>query len=209
LIFRPIVIAAFIAASSAAVSAEPQPSPALQALVQSSGYQGNIARLFSQLPPSVFQRCATLLSTGSRVTIIKPVSFAQDGYPISGLWKQSFPVSGCGNDTIINFYFEGQSSEKVLSIIGIPGETHADLTLQRDGLKFATISVQAIVRDCNQINARDSKYAGLVIKSGKAWQEIWSFSACNHTIQVPMIFVPDATGTTVTAKPAIQRSQTD
>lgn len=206
--FRPIFIVAFIALSSATAASEPQPSPALQALVQSSGYQGNIARLFSQLPPTVFRRCPTLVSNGSKVTIIEPVSFGQGGYPIAGLWKQSFPVSGCGNATTINLYFKGQPGEKILSIVGIPGETHADLTLQRDALKFADIAVQAVFRDCNEMNVRDSKYAGLVSKSGKAWQETWLFSACSRSVQVPMIFTPDATGTTVTAKPAIQISTT-
>lgn len=204
--FQSIMIVALIATSSAAASSEPQPSPALQALVQSSGYQGNIARLFSQLPPTVFQRCPTLVSNGSRVTTIEPVSFASDGYPISGLWKQSFPVSGCGNDATINFYFRGQPNEKILSIVAMPGETHADLTPQRDALKFAAIAVQAVVRDCNQLSVRDTKYAGLVKASGKAWQETWTFSACNRTTQVPLVFSPDATGTTVTAKPALPAS---
>lgn len=177
-----------------------QPAPQLQALVQSPGYQRNIARMFATLPPDVFQRCAALVSAGSTVTMLTPVAFAADGYPVSGLWRQSFPVSGCGNDTTINFFFRGQPDEKIASIIGVPGETRADLTLQRDALKYAHLGAQAVAPGCTNGHVRHTRYDGVADARTKAWRERWIVAACGRNVEVPITFTPDSTGTTITAQ---------
>lgn len=199
--FAASVFAALSIATPATASSGPQPPPALQALVVSSDYQANIARLFSQLPAPVFQRCPSLVSKGSTVTMIEPVSFAPDGYPTSGLWEQSFPVSGCGNDTTINFFFRAHSDEKIISVVGIPGETRADMTLQRDAFRMTTTAVQAAVPNCEQITVQDSKYLGPVGKSHKAWQESWLLAVCTRPIPVTVTFTPDDSGTKILVSP--------
>jgi hypothetical protein len=133
--------------------------------------------------------------------MIEPVSFAPDGYPTSGLWKQSFPVSGCGNDTTINFFFRAQSDEKMHSIVGIPGETRADVALQRDAFSMAVTAVQAAVPNCEQITVKDSKYLGPFGKSRKAWQESWLIAACTRPTHVTLTFTPDDTGTKILVSP--------
>ena len=202
--YRLICLFAALSAS-ATVAAAPldRPPPELEALVKTAGYQNNVARLFSLLPSDVFQRCPTLVSNGSRVTIIQPVTFASGGYPISGLWRQSFPVSGCGNDTTINLFFQGQPTEKVGSIVGIAGATHADLALQRDALRYAVIAVQAASPKCADAHIRTSSYDGSGTgKHARAWRETWTVAACGHVFQVPLEFIPDATGTVISAKVA-------
>jgi hypothetical protein len=199
--FAASVFAALSIATPATASSEPPPPPALQALVVSSDYQANIARLFSQLPAPVFQRCPSLISKGSTVTMIEPVSFAPDGYPTSGLWKQSFPISGCGNDTTINFFFRAQSDEKMHSIVGIPGETRADVALQRDAFSMAVTAVQAAVPNCEQITVKDSKYLGPFGKSRKAWQESWLIAVCTRPTHITLTFTPDDIGTQILVSP--------
>ncbi|RYF00117.1 MAG: hypothetical protein EOO77_34520 [Oxalobacteraceae bacterium] len=199
--FSVQVFSALLMALSATAPFELQPSPALQALVVSSDYQANIARLFSQLPASVFQKCPSLVSKGSTVTMIEPVSFAPDGYPTSGLWKQSFPISGCGNDTTINFFFRAQSDKKMHSIVGIPGETRADVALQRDAFRMAVTAVQAAVPNCEQITVQDTKYLGPVGASHEAWQESWLLAVCTRPTHVTLTFTPDDTGTKILVSP--------
>ncbi len=189
-----VMLAVGLLASAAGAA---PPAEQLEALTRSDGYRNNIARLFAQLPPAVFQRCAALVSAGSQVTVIEPVSFAPDGYPIAGLWKQSFPVSGCGNDTTINFFFRGQADEKILSIFAVPGATHANPTLQRDALRLVNTAVLARAPGCSRIDVRDSRYDGVVDQARRAWQETWSVASCQHATDVTLTFTPDATGTTV------------
>lgn len=202
--YRSICLfAALVAGAPVAAAPVDRPPPELEALVKTAGYQNNVARLFSLLPSDVFQRCHTLVSNGSQVTIIQPVTFAPDGYPISGLWKQSFPVSGCGNDTTINIFFQGQPTEKVGSVVGIAGATHADLALQRDALRYAILAVQAASAKCTDAHVRTSSYDGSGTgKHEKAWRETWTIAACGHVFQVPLEFIPDATGTVISAKVA-------
>ncbi|HEX4739085.1 MAG TPA: hypothetical protein VH331_16150 [Allosphingosinicella sp.] len=178
----------------------------LQKLVLSTGYQANIARLFSSLPSDVFQRCPTLVSKGSTVTILKQPTFAADGYPTSGTWKQSFPVSGCGNDTIINFFFFAQPDEKITSLIGAPGDTHADPILQRDAMRDVMMAAKTQAPGCSAPHLRTTRFEGRPgAQAGGAtartapsgWAETWTVSACGRLLTIPVTFIPDATGTRV------------
>ena len=204
-----IVAFGLLGGSSIAADAQGQVPVSLQQLVATPGYQANVARLFSQLPPDVFQRCPALVSRGSSVTVIEPAVFAADGYPTAGLWRQSFPVSGCGNDTTINFFFKAGPDKKIASVVALPGDTHAGLQLQRDAVRYAVIAVQAKAAGCAMINVRTTSYtrsaSGAVPgPAGRAepWRETWTLSACGRRYVVPMTFVPDATGTTISASPA-------
>ena len=71
-------------------------------------YSGLINRALAQIPLAIFHKCPTLVSTNSRTFVLRPVNFGVDGYPNGGLWKQTFPVNGRGNNTILNFYFSHQ-----------------------------------------------------------------------------------------------------
>jgi hypothetical protein len=76
----------------------------------------------------------------------KTVSFGQSGYPNGGAWKQTFPVSGCGNDTILNL-ISSLAPTKVNTAIGIPGTTLADPILQRDAVQYANIGSSLAAKD--------------------------------------------------------------
>lgn len=198
MLIAAVMIAFGLAAPNDAAAA--QPPTRLQTLVQSSGYQGNIRRLFASLPADVFQRCPTLVSDGSTVTVLTPVGFAPDGYPVSGSWRQRFPFRGCGNDTTINIVFQAQVDEKIASIIAVPGDTHADLTLQRDALHYAWLGAKVVAPSCTTPHIRHTRYDGIVDAARKAWRETWTVAACGQTIALPITFTPDQTGTSISAK---------
>ena len=180
----------------------------MRAFMKSNFYSGLINQALVNLPQSVFQRCPTLVSNGSRTTVLKPISFATDGFPNAGSWKQSFPVSGCGNDTILNFYFSATSDEKINTIVGVPGTTHADLTLQRDAVLYANLGATLAVKVCKTFIVKNSRFEGYGIPKPpiadpgprnprRPWRETWTMVGCNHTIDIPIYFVPDAKGTQI------------
>lgn len=184
----------------------------MQKFTRSDFYRGLINRAFTAIPKAVFQQCPALKSDSSRVTIIKPVSFAASGFPNAGFWKQSFPVSGCGNDTTLNVFFSATADEKIDTLIGASGDTRAEYILQKDTHKYAQIGANLAAKDCNasSFGVKDTKFEGfdlseLPLRNAvpyngvRPWRETWTMIGCGHTIDVPVYFSPDAKGTQIMA----------
>lgn len=125
-----------------------------------------------------------------------------------GLWRQSFPVSGCGNDTSLNFFFSAGADEKINTVVAIPGETIADLTLQRDGLIYANFGALLVAKDCKTFEVKNTRFEGFGIPNPpiadpgpdqhlRPWWETWTMTGCGRTIDVPLDFVPGEKGTQI------------
>jgi len=205
---RLLVFAALAAAVlSPAANAQRAANRQLQAFTHTTFYAGLINRGLAVLPPAVFHKCPTLRSVGSQVTELSPVIFAQDGYPTSGEWKQRFPVTGCGNDTILNFYFTATPQEKVYTVMGIPGETRADLRLQHDARQYAMVGATLLARSCRQFDIINSALNGVEMPVqndptaqhliAPPWSETWTLQGCGRRFTVDLHFAPSATGTLV------------
>ncbi len=176
--------------------------------VASDFHKGLINRALAGEPQTVFQRCPTLASNQSQVKILKPIMFGMDGFPNAGAWKESFPISGCGNDTVLNFYFVAGSDEKINTIIGYPGSTHGDPQLQKDALLYAYQSAGIKANDCKHFDVKNTRFEAYGLKDPpspdpgesahfRPWWETWTMIGCNHTYDVTMDFIPDSTGTRI------------
>ena len=179
-----------------------------QAYLNSKFRAALIARLTSRLPEEVFRSCPSLVSANAKVTVVKSVAFAPDGIPNRGAWWERLPVAGCGNDTVLNFYFFAGADGKINTTTGLPGTTHADFGLQRDALKFAYLGAGTLAKDCRRFvvkNTRFSAYGGRDRRTPdpgagdpyRPWWEIWTVAACGRTFDVPIEFLPDRTGTQI------------
>ncbi len=170
-----------------------------------------VATAIASLPHEVFQRCPALVAPGSKVTIIKPIEMGADGKPKAGAWWQRFPVKGCGNDTVLNFYFTVGDGGKIATNIALPGTTRADLVLQHDALFYAGLGPHARVKDCKSLMITNTKFEGYgshdhptqtpAAGQFQPWWETWTVKGCGHTFSVPMDFTPDANGTQIKQKP--------
>jgi hypothetical protein len=180
----------------------------MQAFIGSDIYKGLLTRALVGLPQAVYPRCPTLVSGAAKVTVLKPISFAGDGSPNAGFWKQTIPVKGCGNDTVLNFYFSAGADEKINTVIGIPGATLADLTLQRDAVLFANTGAMSVEKGCKSFDVTNTRFEGFGLSkppipdpgSGshfRPWWETWTMVGCGHTIDVPIDFKPDEKGTQI------------
>ncbi len=181
----------------------------LQRFTGSAAYRAMIDRALAGLPPDVLTRCPGLESEGSTVHVLQPVAFGPDGVPTRGLWLQSYPVAGCGNDTLLNVFVVASASGQVSPIVGVPGTTLADPILQRDALFYANMRAGILVKDCKAVHVRTSRFVDYGLKSvtgapdpgpgqpNRPWRESWTMSACGRTVEVPLEFQPDATGTKI------------
>ncbi len=201
-------VSAGVIAGASAVHAQAGDNAPFRAFTSSSFYSSLIDHALAGMPPDVFQKCPALVSAGSRVTVVRPVTFASDGFPNGGIWKQQFPVSGCGNDTTLNFYFQATLDEKINTLVAAPGSTHANIVLQGDARKYATVAVVAREKDCKALNIKTTKFEAYGLfnppsqdpgpgSQPRPWWETWIMVGCGHTYEVPLDFVPVAGGVQV------------
>jgi hypothetical protein len=187
------------------VGAQVEGARQLEAFTKTAAYGQLLNRALATLPDSVFKRCPTFVSGGSQVTILKPPSFGSDGSPISGYWVQRVPVSGCGNDTVLTFFFSAGADGKTNIVIGVPGATHANLTLQRDAFRYASIGAGLAAKDCKTFVVKNTKFESYGLQTPatpdpgpgqhlRPWWETWTMIGCSKTIDVPIDFVPDEKG---------------
>ena len=181
-------------------AADEDEGAALRAFMGSSYYAGLIHTALGALPPDEFRQCPRLVSHGSKVTILRPIAFNPHGFPGSGFWRQSFPVSGCGNDTIVNFYFLADPAQTISVLIGIPGSTIASPLLQGAGRKFTTIAAQRAAPACRSFTVIDTRFEGFGppaaggTPASRPWRESWTLAGCGRRYTVPIEFAPNAGG---------------
>lgn len=200
-----------LAQTQAAPAAPPAAAGQLPAFTSSAPYQAMIDNTFATLPPPIFTRCPRLVSNSSTITVLQPVAFFANGVPSAGAWEQSFPVSGCGNDTTINFYlFVSPADQKLHTIIGLPGTSPADLTLQQDALNHARLAASALLKSCTEWLPLDAKFIAYGLtdpaapdpgpgNQNRPWHESWTLMGCHHRVVETIDYVPQPNGTEILA----------
>ncbi len=208
-----LVFAPALAAAQAAGPAGPADRARLQAFTRSPAYLALLNRVVSGLPPEVYRRCPALVSNGSTVRLMKPVSFGPDGFPVAGSWKQSFPVSGCGADTTLNLFIEATAAGKLNTVVGMPGETQASPLLQHDAFPFARTSTLQLAPDCAAFRVANTRFDRFeaplkpdrnppIDPAARPWRETWTLAGCGKSYDVELSFVPQGPGTVIAAAPA-------
>jgi hypothetical protein len=140
--------------------------------------------------------------------IAQSITFDSNGIPNAGGWWERIPVAGCGNDTTINLYFAVGADGKIATIVAFPGTTRANLVLQRDALKFANLGAGSRAKDCKQFVVTNTRFEGFGLRNPatpdpgadarfRPWWETWMMAGCGQSLDVPINFIPDATGTTI------------
>ena len=154
--------------------------------------------------------CPTAQGALVDVAFYKMPTFNAAGAPTSGVWKLTTRWTGCGKSKTFNLFYNivsgGQSSRTAL----LPGATIADPLLQRDAIGYAKLAVEANgpkPAGCNSIRVVDTTFgasgaAAPTVRPGvdpRSWTESWTVDACGAMGIVKVSFLPDATGTTISA----------
>jgi len=140
-----------------------------------------------------------------------PVNFEGTGQMVSGAFRQVVDEQGCGIKRVLNVLIlaGGPDDLKVMPLL--PGTTHADATLQKDAVKYAVQALGTVPggREANcqigyvaDTEFLDQENTALPGSKGPAWREIWTLASCTQSMRVPMRFIPDPTGTTISAGPS-------
>ncbi|HYE48870.1 MAG TPA: hypothetical protein VEB20_04720 [Azospirillaceae bacterium] len=129
----------------------------------------------------------------------------EEGIPTAGGWKETVAVSGCGVERLLPVGTFADSG-RIKSGPMIPGSTIADIRLQRDTITHVYLAALAARPDCDDKIMSDTRFEGFAegpVPKGaqiKPWAETWTVRACGEDIKVPVMFVPDATGTQIVAR---------
>lgn len=142
------------------------------------------------------------------VPVVQP-TLDESGAVVAGAWKQIVSEQGCDESHALNVLVTMEAGKRSMAAL-LPGETHAGPVLQRDAVPFAAQLLATIPGfrepDCKVLFVSETKYVGtsgeaLPNSKGPAWKELWTLETCKQVAVVPMTFIPDATGTSISAGP--------
>ncbi len=205
------------------VPAAPAPGPLVTAS-QSSDLSANIGRLLSAAALQqtlinsarlsavmVNNPCADAqYKLDSTIGIFKPMEFNTAGELTAGAWKQPVREQGCGTSHLLNVLAVAKGDKQIVTQAVLPGNTHADPLLQRDALTTALAVVGVAVGEpndaCKTQYVSETEFVG---EEGQAregakhapWREIWTVVSCTKRSTVPILFIPDSTGTSFSVGP--------
>jgi hypothetical protein len=203
---------AVLVLSAIAVSAQPTPmSPELRAFVMRPDVKKAVISAMTQQWRALTPECAEPQIKQMNVLIIEAPVFDSDGNPTRGAWKMVGQLEGCGQTKVMNLrYGFGKDGKLTLGMM-LPGTTHADPLLQRDALLHARMAMVSLApKDCKEsavIDTRFLKYGEAIPNARpgfetRSWLEEWTVKACGVVGTVGIRFIPDATGTTISAEMA-------
>jgi hypothetical protein len=189
--------------------ADPIPlPPQLKTFLMRPEQQKEVTGMMGHQWNEIFPSCTNAKLGTSDVLISEAPTFDKDGAPTSGAWRVVGKVEGCGQVRLLSIYFFFPKNGQMQRVGLLPGDTHADMQLQHDGLMYAFTGMAKLApKDCRDVKFLDTKYLGsdktvsnvLTGQANKTWSEEWTLRACGVTGAVPMKFIPDATGTTIVA----------
>jgi len=138
------------------------------------------------------------------------VTFDGTGKLVSGAWKQVVDEQGCGIKRVLNVLVWAQAANGLSVMPLLPGTTHADVALQKDAVKYAFQALATVpggreancqvgyVADTEFLQQEEATAPG---GKGPAWRELWTLASCAQKMLVPVHFIPDATGTSISVGP--------
>ncbi|MEE3627300.1 hypothetical protein UCD39_25505 [Nitrospirillum sp. BR 11752] len=186
--------------------------------------QANTARLFAdpgvrQMTLATAQQSAVVMNNpcpgaqataSADVAVFQPLVFDAAGQLQTGIWRQQVTLAGCGVTRTLNVLGWKQAGQAIAMGALLPGGTHTDVLLQRDAIQqvdqLVKITPGATEEGCAREYVADTRFVdreALPAPGGKSppWREVWTLQTCTKRIEVPIRFIPDATGTTITAGP--------
>jgi hypothetical protein len=190
----------------------------LDALSRSVMYQDLVRKAVAALPPELTARCPGQAAGQSSILVLKPISFASNGMPVEGVWKQSLAQAKCPDGVTLNFLFTAQADERIRTLLLAPGDGIADARVQVDAFRRAVASVQALSPSCQALHVLNTRLDGFDhsrspgpdpapgAKVEIPWRETWTLGGCGGAWTVPMQFTPQGAATEVTAAGATPRS---
>lgn len=205
-----LILAVMVLGLAPPAQADPLPvPPELKAFILRPDEKNAVLGLMGQQWHKIFENCATPKIQTMALVVIGPPKFDANGVPTSGEWRMVSHIAGCGETHIFSVEYLFTSDGQMKKVALLPGTTLADLRLEHDTLTYAAMAMARLKpEDCKDIVFLDTKF--IAFDDGhqadpvnkRPWTEEWTVRTCAVTGVVPIHFVPDATGTVISAASA-------
>ena len=143
-------------------------------------------------------------SADVRDRILAPIRADDQGVPVAGTWRESVPGTACNEKRKYNVQVN-VTPKGLVFITTFPGDAEGDPELQNDTLQnietnFVVLRIPT-KKSCH-ITVVDTRLVGArstALESGllSPWKESWDVKTCGKVYVVPITFIPDNTGTSI------------
>lgn len=171
------------------------------------GYQDSIRKSALEYENSLSTHCKNvdLEFDSPKVTllILWPVEMNNKGVPTSGSWKETVPGTACSDKRMYNVQVDFTKKGPQF-IPTYPGTAQGNPELQHDTLKNIDVDLMIMPggkKSCHAevLNTQLVGPKSTVLENGllSPWNESWDVRACGKVFTVPVKFIPDAKGTSI------------
>ncbi len=210
-----LLLAAALGAWGGAARAEPQilppdaaGGPAMLAYARTEPYRALLTQALARVPASVVPRCPKLNLDDGAIILFQPLQVAPDKTVVGGAWRHSRLARGCGADTVVNLFFFATSERRVMTVVGVPGTSRADLAQQRIARTFVLLALDPVAGGCQQFETVNTGFEAFGTKAPEVkdpgpgaeyrpWWETWTMLGCGKRYSVPLDFTPNRLGTQI------------
>jgi hypothetical protein len=180
--------------------------PILASLMRTTDYEPSMVQAAEKSAVVIQNPCPSAYrELDPYPVVIEKLTLNNEGRLATGQWKQTVLHDGCGAVRKLNVWasVDGQTHRLRLSPV-LPGVTLADVTLQKDAVKYAVTALRARKSICETGYVYDTAFVNftgpaLPGSKGPPWDEMWTLIYCDIKAEVIMHFIPDKTGTTIAA----------
>jgi hypothetical protein len=120
----------------------------------------------------------------------------QQGYPYTATWAEQVPGTACGQPRRFRaLVLVRRGSISTLRML--PGDSETSEQLEHDLRESLLTAAEAFSRDIKStcaVDVLDSHIVGAAPQDRAIWHESWLVRICGHSLNVPITFLPDATG---------------
>jgi len=185
----------------------------LRKLYSDPHVQQLLAHTAGESPVMVHNPCpAARYRLGNGISVVRPIAFNSAGALTAGAWVQAIDEDGCGARRNLNVLILLKDPKNLEAGPLFPGSTRAEPLLQRDAFQYAmttgflAATAAGEAKTCKIAYVTNTTFLGqertpAVAGKGLPWREVWRLAFCSKQAAVPMHFIPDATGTTISAGP--------
>jgi len=170
-------------------------------------YRDSIRKAVLEYEGSLVTHCKSVEldfdSVSVKIRILQPLELSDKGMPYSGIWKETVPGTSCNEKRAYNVQVNATKSGLHFTPT-YPGTAQGDPELQRDTLKnieLVKVVMPGVKKSC-RLEVLNTQLVGPEAKfldNGRlsAWNEAWDVRACDKLFTVPVKYIPDATGTSI------------
>lgn len=176
-------------------------SPALKAYLTNPARVKEMGESARRAIPFVAGTCKDIVPAGkTRLTVVKPLTFNDQGHPTAGTFREIVPVTFCGEAVDVNIWALARPDGTVKRIAMLPGQSRAEPQLQLDAMRqvmmaavFQARSAGVDLSGCKAFNVRNTRITKDVTDG--TWTEIWDTEQCGTRAPIEIEFATAADGT--------------